>query len=195
MRRDATDPAPELGRSVPGPVPARVGRARRFRVNYGLAALIGVAMMGLAWFANLDSDPATPRLRLARGEGDPPAQALAFAFSPDGTTIATTHTDGRVALRSPTEGWSLQRLLDYRGFAWALAFSPDGRSLAVGGTEPDILLYDLNAGGAGHPLGIPIREVKAIVVSPDGRSLAASSSLHHEILLWDLAAGRERARL
>src|SRR5262249_58174662 len=48
---------------------------------------------------------------------------------------------------------------------------------------------------AGHPLGIPIREVKTLVVSPDGRTLAASSSLHHEILLWDLAAGRERARL
>src|SRR5262245_33730206 len=166
MRRDATDPAPELGRSVPGPAPAQVGRARRFRVNYGLAALIGVAMMGLAWFATLDSGPATPRLRLARGEDDPPAQAIAFAFSPDGTTIATTHTDGRVALRSPPGGWSLQRPLDYRGFARALAFSPDGRSLAVGGTDPDILLYDLRVGGVGHPLGMPIRETKALALIP-----------------------------
>jgi hypothetical protein len=48
MRRDAPDPAPEPGKRGPGPAPARVGRARRFRVNYGLAALIGVAMMGLS---------------------------------------------------------------------------------------------------------------------------------------------------
>ena len=77
----------------------------------------------------------------------------------------------------------------------ALAFSPDGRSLAVGGIEPDIFLYDLRAGGAGHPLGMPIRGTKGLAFSPDGRTLAASSYLHHEILLWDLAAGRERARL
>ena len=42
---------------------------------------------------------------------------------------------------------------------------------------------------------MPIRWVKGLAFSPDGRTLAASSYLDHEILLWDLAAGRERARL
>ena len=82
--------------------------------------------------------------------------------------------------------------LDHRGHALALAYSPDGRSLAVGRIEPDILLYDLGAGGAGHPLGMPIRWVKGLAFSPDGRTLAASSHLDHDVILWDLAAGKER---
>ena len=65
----------------------------------------------------------------------------------------------------------------------------------MGGAEPDIFLYDVEAGGAGHPLGMPIQCGKGLAFSPDGRTLAASSYLDHEILLWDLAAGRERARL
>ena len=85
--------------------------------------------------------------------------------------------------------------LEYRGIARSLAFSPDGRSLAVGGTEADTLLYDVGTGGAGHPLGMPIRWVKGLAFSPDGRTLAASSEREQEILLWDLAAPRERARL
>src|SRR5262249_19945091 len=125
--------------------------------------------------------------------GDAPI--LEFAFSPRGGTIATIHMDGRVALRDAAGGGRSSDSLDYRGPAWALAYSPDGRSLAVGGLERDILLYDAGTGGTGHPLGIAIAEVKALVISPDGRTLAASSSLHHDIFLWDLAAGRERARL
>jgi hypothetical protein len=39
---------------------------------------------------------------------------------------------------------------------------------------------------------MPIRWAKGLAFSPDGRTLAASSFLHHEIVLWDLAAGRER---
>jgi WD40 repeat protein len=135
---------------------------------------------------------ATPTKR-ARGSGD--GLILAFAFAPDGGTIATIQTDGRVTLRDAADGASSPHFLGYPGYARVLAFSPDSRSLAVGGTEPDILVYDLKAGGAGHPLGMSIRSTNALVISPDGRTLAASSYLHHEILLWDLAAGQERARL
>src|SRR5262249_8617264 len=135
---------------------------------------------------------ATPARRV-RGVGDIPV--LGFTFAPDGTTIATIQVDGRAALRDAGEGVSAHSFLDHRGPAQALAFTPDGRSLAVGGVEPDILLYDIRSGGAGHSLGMPIRWVKNLAFSPDGRTLAASSYLDHEILLWDLAAGREHARL
>src|SRR6516164_9342259 len=56
-----------------------------------------------------------------------------------------------------------------------------------------VLLYDVGTGGAGRHLGMPIRSVRGMAFSPDGRLLAASSDLHHEILLWDLAARPERA--
>jgi WD40 repeat protein len=116
-------------------------------------------------------------------------------FASDGQTLATIQMDLRAALWDTTGGGRLIRVLGYQGRARALAFSPDGRSLMVGGSEPDILRYDLATGEVVGPLGIPIRSVAVLVLSPDGRHLAASSSLDDEILLWDVGAGRERARL
>jgi WD40 repeat protein len=136
-----------------------------------------------------------PPVRQVRGVRN--TAILTFAVSPDGKGIATVQRDGRVALRDATGGASTCSFLDHSGPALAMAFSRDGRSLAVGGAKGDIFLFDVEAGGAERPLGIPIRSssVKGLAFSPDGQTLAASSYLNHEILLWDLAAGRERARL
>jgi WD40 repeat protein len=198
MRRDAIDPASDHGDRGLGPARARarVGRARLPWVSREVAILIGAAMIGLVWLSTLDSGRAPARMRWARGEGDPRRHvtALALAFSPDGTTIATIHTDGRVALRDPSEGRGL-RFLGYRGYAWSLAYSPDGRHLALGGFEPAITLCDLETEGAEDLLKIPIPDVTALAFSPDGRILAAASRLTDEVLLWDLAARGERARL
>src|SRR5262249_53575241 len=133
---------------------------------------IGLLVLGVTvvtWLPILGPPCDATRTKRARGGGDVPV--LEFAFAPDGGTIATIQTDGRVALRNAAGGGSSAYSLDSRGPTRALAFLPDGRSLAVGGLEPDILLYDPRAGGAAHPLGIPIREVKTLAVSPDGRTL------------------------
>jgi WD40 repeat protein len=195
MRPESSDPAPEPGKSPLGKERARRRRARHSLVDRKLTALIGLAMIDLAWLPDPDSGQTPARVRMARGDGDQRAQTLAFAFSPDGTTIATTHTDGRVALRSPTEDWSLQRFRGDRGNSWAVAFSPDGRSLALGGFGPDIVLCDLGSKGADRPMGIGIEQANALAFSPGGRILAAASSLSYQILLWDMAERRERIRL
>ena len=194
MRRDATDPVPDPGDRGLGAARARVGRARPSWVSREVAIMIGAAMIGLAWLSTLDSCRAPARMRLARGEGNPRGgvTALALAFSPDGTTIATIHSDGRVALRDPSEGRGL-RFLGDRGYACALAFSPDGRHLALGGYGPDITLCDLETEGAEDPLKMPIANTTTLAFSSDGRILAAASRLTDRILLWDLAARRERA--
>jgi WD40 repeat protein len=200
MRRDATDPVLDPADRGLGPartrVRERVGRARPSWVSREMAILIGAAMIGLAWLSTLDSGRAPARMHLARGEDNPRRQltALALAFSPDGTTIATINSDGRVALRDPSEGRGL-RFLGYGGFVWALAFSPDGRRLALGGFGPDITVCDLETKGAEDPLKMPIPQATAVAFSPDGRILAAASRQTDGILLWDLAARREWARL
>jgi WD40 repeat protein len=161
-----------------------------------VAALIAAAMIGLAWVSIHDPGEKPARMRLARGADHPRGQSrpLAFAYSPDGTTIATIHADERVALRSPTEGWRIQRFLGYRGMALALAFSPDGRSLALGGSEPEITVYALDATGAGRPTRLPIPSTLALAFSPDGRTLAATPvRSDYIIILWDPATGRERS--
>jgi WD40 repeat protein len=193
MRRDTTECEPILGSAEEGPRRSRIGISR---LPWWCRRRIGLLLLGLIvlpWLPIFGPPrDATPARRL-RGVGDAPILDLAFA--PDGSAIATLQVDGRVALRDAMWNASADSFLGHRGPAQALAFLPDGRSLAVGGTEPDILLYDLGTGGAVHPLGISIRSVKGLAFSTDGRILAASSHLDHEILLWDLAAGRERARL
>jgi WD40 repeat protein len=160
--RDANGPTPDLGKQHVDSTPARVGRARASLVNRLPTALIGVVVVGLLWHSNVDSGRTPAPVRLARGDGDPQAQTTAFALSPDGTTIATIHQDGRVVLRSATEGESVRRVLGYGGNARAVAFSPDGRVLAIGGMQPGITLCDVGSTAAECILQIRIRETSAV---------------------------------
>jgi WD40 repeat protein len=161
--------------------------------NRAAARLLLLGVITLAWRAHWNAAPEIVPMQLARG--DPKVETLAFAFSPDGQTFATTHSDGRVALRDAGGVRTIQRFLDDRGHDGAAVFSPDGRRLVLGGIEPGIILYDLGPGDQTRRLGMPIRWTKALALSGDGRTLAASSSLSNEIILWDLDAGRERMTL
>src|SRR5262249_23609612 len=69
------------------------------------------------------------------------------------------------------------------------------RTLAVGRDGPGILLFDLVGGGSPITLSTPLPLSRALAFSPDGRTLAASTQRDGEILLWDPAADRVRARL
>jgi WD40 repeat protein len=186
MRGDATDIGPLPGAAAEGTTRFRIAISRRPWWSRRWIGLLFLALAVLPWLPR-DATPA----RRVRGVGRAPI--LTFAFAPDSETIATIQMDGRVALRGAAGG--APSFLDYRGFANALAFTPDGRSLAVGGTDADIRVYDLGVGGVGRPLGMPSEYGKGLAFSPDGRVLAASSYVHHEILLWDFTAGRERPRL
>jgi WD40 repeat protein len=193
MRDDASDGSRMPGEDARAAQRCALGRSRVWPASRKLLPLLLLGAIVLPWFSIPKPAGEPAPMRLARGV--PGVQTLGFAFSPDGETIATIDTNGRVALREVTDGWSITRFLDYRGCAWSAAFAPDGQLLAIGGIEPDIILYDLRSHDAGHPLGMPIREVKALVFSPDGHILAATSSLHDWIILWDLATGREQMTL
>jgi WD40 repeat protein len=170
-----------------------IGRSCVWTVSQKPLALIFLCAIILPWFSILEPLGESAPMLLARGL--PGVQTPVFSFAPDGETIATIDSEGRVALRGLTNGSSITRFLHYKGFAWSAAFSPNGHLLAVGGTTPDIIMYDIRSDDAGHPLGMSIRRVKGLVFSPDGRILAATSSLCNGVLLWDLAEGRERMSL
>src|SRR6516165_4369847 len=143
---DATDSGPIPGGAEEGPRRSRIGIARFPMWSRGRIGLLLLALIVPAWLpiCGPPSDP-TPARRV-RGIGDP--AILTFAFAPDGATIATIQTDGRVALRDAGGGGSDHSFLEYPSFALALAFAPDGRSLAVGGAAADLFLYDVGARGA-----------------------------------------------
>jgi WD40 repeat protein len=184
--------APSSGDGDPDVGPARTRRRGGIRMpSGGPAGLLALTIIGLVGLSNDDPVHDNPPMRLILGK--PRTMTAGFALSPDGRTIATTRSDGRVSLRDHR---GIERVLDLHGWPWGgLAFSPDGRFLAVGRDKPGIPIFDLAAGVSWTVLSAEISRSKAVAFSPNGRSLAASTDHDGRILLWDLAAGRIRMRL
>jgi WD40 repeat protein len=77
----------------------------------------------------------------------------------------------------------------------SLAFAPDGATIATIQADWKVTLRDAAWEMSAHSVLDHRGPAQTLAFSPDGRTLAASSYLHNEILLWDIAAGRERDRL
>ena len=173
-----------------GPRKSSTGHSTLSLFNCRLAGLLLVSAIALAWCSRLGLTCGPDVGSETRTASD--ASTIAYTFSPDRQTIATTDTSQRAALWRSVDGGCVRRFLETRGHAWAVAFSPDGLSLALGGVEPDIILCDLKPGGAERPLGLPIDRTTAVVFAPDGQSVAATSDCRNEIMLWDLETARMR---
>ena len=194
MRRDTSDPLPQPAYCGRFPTRERMQPTRLRWANRN-SLLMGLVLIGVVWFMDGESGLPPPQPRLARGSGEPETWITRFAFSTDGNTVTTLRSDGTVALRSPTEGWSFRPLLGYPGRATALSFAPGGQLLAIGGSRPEIILCDLQSNGAVLPLMMPIPDTIALAFSPDGQTLAATSSQTNQIVLWDVAAKKLRTCL
>lgn len=84
-----------------------------------------------------------------------------------------------------------------------LAFSPDGRFVAMGGSEQAKLhveVVDLHSNATLHEWiwdkgRDPHSSIESLEFSPDGSRLAAAVFRQDQVLLWNLADGKEIARL
>ncbi|CAM5372125.1 WD40 repeat domain-containing protein [Streptomyces canus] len=93
----------------------------------------------------------------------------AFAFSPDGRTLATVSgSRGSVTIWNGRTG-RLQDSFRAEGEVASLAFSPDARTLAASGAK-GVQLWDLAT--SQNRLTLPTRSPEAVAFSPDGRTLA-----------------------
>ncbi len=137
--------------------------------------------------------PATKPSRRAAGTSSVPLVSLAFGS--DGHTLATTDDSGLATLWKTGESWSPVRTLEFEGSAKVVAFARDGRHLAIGGDLRGVALFDLGHPDREQPRQIPFPSLSQLAISPDGQTAAMSSYESHEIILWDLALGRERLTL
>ncbi|HUU61491.1 MAG TPA: kelch repeat-containing protein, partial [Acidimicrobiia bacterium] len=87
-------------------------------------------------------EPFTQRV-LARLEAVP-ANAVAVAFSPDGTRIATGEADGTVRLWDPATGQEQLVLSGHTAQVVDVSFSPDGSRLASVGLDGTMRVWALN---------------------------------------------------
>ncbi len=127
-------------------------------------------------------DSATGRLRWrVRCAG----KLLGLAYRPDGSSLATSGSDGVVRLRDSATGREVAAFPDQGAWAWCLAFSPDGRSLAATGGDGEVSVLDVPT----RVRRVIAREkygLSSVAISADGRFVAAGGL---PMKVWDLADG------
>ncbi len=129
---------------------------------------------------------------------DHPYGVSAFAFSPDGETLATSGSKGNATI----DLWDTRTkklkttYIGHTSRVTALAFSPDGTLLASGGGERDstVQLWDTATGeNSLMPKESSWGDVNALAFSPDGTLLASTSG--YQIEVWDVGFRQHKATL
>jgi WD40 repeat protein len=146
----------------------------------------------------------TARKRIAKIDAD-----SFVAFAPDGKTVAARGRKNQgVSLYDAGTGKEVAALSadKHHGYPRCAAFSPDGKSLVW--PSKGIQFWDpaakkvreTPATGFDTEGVVGLGNLNVLALSPDGKTLAASCdgglNRHwHTILLWDVGAGKRRAKL
>ena len=117
----------------------------------------------------------------------------AFAFSPDGKTIAISGYR-EILLASAADGKLLARLQGRSMRLHSLSFTPDGKTLAAVGGDPaqsgEVQIWDVESRQLRHSVTASTDTLFGGSISPDGKVLACGGA-DKSIRLYDLATGKE----
>ena len=111
------------------------------------------------------------------------------AFSPDGTTLASTSLDATVRLWDVATGQLKSTLQEYTGSIELVSFSPDGATLAIASEDHAVRLWDAATGQLKSTLKGHKSYVNSMSFSSDG-SILASASWDGTVRLWNVASGQ-----
>jgi len=170
------------------------GRANRASLAFWFRAiflfpLFLLTALGLLCYIAYSSSPSVfknSRLSWIAHQG--PVNCL--AFSPDGKTLVSGCGYENVILWDPTTAKKKSAIPQS---AFSTAFSPDGDTLAIG-QDGRVFLWGWRATEARATLNVRKDVVRSLAFSPRGE-LLASSGTTVDLMLWDTAKGKERARL
>src|SRR5262249_25544655 len=120
--------------------------------------------------------------------------ASGLCFSPDGKSLAV-HGNG-LHLWGITSGKELWNTTIPNSTVDDFVFAPDSKRLAVivHGSRPEVQLWDAVTGKPLRTVEHPKNNgIAAVAFAPDGKSLASATM--NRVFLWDVATGKELARL
>ena len=107
-----------------------------------------------------------------------------FAYSPDGTRIATANLGRPLTVWAAEDGKELLSLSEPGGPSiLSLAYSPDGEQIATGGIK-GIEILDASTGARVSTVPDVSDPVIALGYSPDGKKLAAET-VWGDLIVWD----------
>jgi WD40 repeat protein len=95
-----------------------------------------------------------------------------FAYSPDGTLIATTGENGTIYINDAGTGRSLSQFKGHRGEVFRSEFSPDGKYLVTSGKDQTARVWEIAKAQAIGVLKVEVNASTSIAVSPEARAVA-----------------------
>ena len=124
------------------------------------------------------------------------ASTFAFAYSPDGNTVARASDDSKGQVSDVATKQRIGTLTKYGRKVTSIAYSPDGTSILSGNSDGAVRVWDAETLQRRGTLRAHTGGVNAVVYSPDGTIIATAGDWKdNTVQLWDADTGKHRATL
>lgn len=129
----------------------------------------------------------------ARTLDTPSADIRSVAFSPDNSRLAAVGRDGKLRIWQMSDGKLIRQVDAAKQRLRAVSWSPDGNSIATAGEGPEISVWEVATGSPAQIIYARPDQVMSLTFC--GPGLLASGGTQNMVRVWDVASGREKARL
>jgi len=146
----------------------------------------GAVLVTVAGGAVRAWDVATGRQQAQFGGYRPTADAV--SVSPDGSAIATAHSDGTVRVWDSATGVQRAVLVGHDRAVTAVAYSPDGSAIAAAASDGTARVWDAATAAHRATMSGDLGLDTSIVWSPDGTQVATADH-GWSIRIWDAETG------